>query len=98
MSTLFVVVHGFEFGANAEDWGKEERAAEQAAEHLVEQLRKLSPEQCAQLHADLKAYVRGEIMDYPALAQEMGTSAFRAATSDWPRLPDTGHSIYVTAE
>lgn len=98
MSTMFVVVHGFEFGINSEDWGKEERAAEHAAEHLVEQLCKLTAEQCAKLHADLKAYVRGKTLDYPALAQELGAAAFRAATTGWTRIPTYGHNIYVTAE
>lgn len=97
MTSSVIEIDGLHFGIHAEDW-RDADAAEAAADVAAARLRTLTADDRAALHADLAAYVRGELDDYPILAQEIGLIALRDVTKNWSRAPDTGHSVYITAE
>lgn len=91
MGINYINVHGYEFVIDTNDWSDEEGRS--IAESVIEErLCALTPEQVAQLHADL---LEGGI---PPLAQEISKAAFDVGTAGWCRKPTSGHNTEIGAE
>lgn len=91
MGINYITVHGYEFIVDTNDWSDEEGRS--IAEGVIEErLCALTPEEAAQLHADL---LDGEI---PPLAQDISKAAFDAGTAGWQTIPTSGHNTEIGAE
>lgn len=91
MGINYITVHGYEFVVDTNDWSDEEGRS--IAESVIEErLCALTPEEAAQLHADL---LDGEL---PPLAQEISRAAFDAGTAGWQTIPTSGHNTEIGVE
>lgn len=94
---IIYTVHGFEFVLDTSDWSSEE-GREMAEGVMKARLSELTPEQAAELHAELRKFDDGDSFSLPPLAREISREAFRAGTRGWARTPDSGHNTSIGVE
>jgi hypothetical protein len=90
MGISYITVHGYEFIIDTDDWS-DETGRSIAEGVLEERLCALTPEQAAQLHADLLDLAD----ELPPLARDISRAAFEAGTAGWWRKPTSGHNTEI---
>lgn len=94
--SIIYTVHGFEFLLDTSDWSSKE-GREIAEDVMKARLSELTPEQAAELHAELRKFDDGDSFSLPPLAREISREAFRAGTRGWVCVPDSGHNTEIGA-
>lgn len=78
-----ITIHDHRFLVEASDWAGHDADCDRAVDHLITMLKGCSTEGIAELHRQLTAYARGEMQDYPLIAQDMCGASTRKVTRTW---------------